>query len=398
MYRILLYIFILISTTAAASPASDLKKKQRQMKEDISSIRSNIKNGKDLEKSASKVREYLSDSLYHNDHTLNLLAIDIERKMFDVENEKMYLKQKADTTKLITTTRSMFLAYEHFDSIDAKGSSSYRRKHAEYLKPYRKNLFKGALFFFNKKQWREAWQCIDTYLDCNNQPLFSSITLDEKNDSYAAYVALVAANNICDLDMALKYADKATTYKPAKEIPLLTIAELCYIKNDSINYTKYLKEGYRNNPRSEYFFPRLIEYYTAKKKYTRAMEIADEALKSDSTSTMFLLAKHSLLMDMQRYSEALDYGLRVLKADANISMANYNVGLIYYINARETSNAKGKNYRQRQKDAQKWYKKCCPYMEKYRQLNPNKRDIWRPILYDVYLNLNMGKEFEEVQQ
>lgn len=368
------------------------------MKEDISTIRSNIKNNKDLEKSENKVREYLSDSLYHNDHTLNLLITDIVRKQFENENEKMYLKEKADTAKLITLTRRMFLAYETFDSIDVKSSSSYRKKHAEYLKPYRKNLFKGALYFFNKKQWREAWQCIDTYIDCTNQPLFSTITLEQRNDSYAAYVALVAANNICDLDMALKYADKAKEYKPAKEIALLTIAELCYIKNDSINYQKYLKEGYRNNPSSEYFFPRLIEYYTSKEKYGKAMDIADEALKSDSTNTIFLLAKHSLLMDMKRYGESLDYGLRVLQNDNNISLANYNVGLIYYIYARETANAKNKPYRQRQKDAQKWYRKCRPYMEKYRELNPTKHDSWRSILYDVYLNLNMGKEFEEMQK
>ena len=35
-------------------------------------------------------------------------------------------------------------------------------------------------------------------------------------------------------------------------------------------------------------------------------------------------------------------------------------------------------------------------MEKFRVLQPNERAKWRPVLYNVYLNLNMGKEFSEI--
>jgi hypothetical protein len=37
-------------------------------------------------------------------------------------------------------------------------------------------------------------------------------------------------------------------------------------------------------------------------------------------------------------------------------------------------------------------------MERYRQLRPDDAKRWKPILYDAYLNLNMGKEFSEINQ
>ena len=48
------------------------------------------------------------------------------------------------------------------------------------------------------------------------------------------------------------------------------------------------------------------------------------------------------------------------------------------------------------KEAQKQYKKSLPYMERYRALEPEDIQRWRPILYEIYLNLNMGDKFREI--
>ena len=49
------------------------------------------------------------------------------------------------------------------------------------------------------------------------------------------------------------------------------------------------------------------------------------------------------------------------------------------------------------KKANALYRKCRPYMEKYRALAPDQKDKWRPVLYTIYLNLNLGKEFSEIE-
>lgn len=39
-----------------------------------------------------------------------------------------------------------------------------------------------------------------------------------------------------------------------------------------------------------------------------------------------------------------------------------------------------------------------PYMEAYRKLAPDEKRKWAPALYRIYLNLNMGKQFEEIDK
>ncbi len=45
-----------------------------------------------------------------------------------------------------------------------------------------------------------------------------------------------------------------------------------------------------------------------------------------------------------------------------------------------------------------YYKKALPYMERYRELAPEQKDKWMAALYNIYLNLNMGTEFEEIDR
>ena len=46
----------------------------------------------------------------------------------------------------------------------------------------------------------------------------------------------------------------------------------------------------------------------------------------------------------------------------------------------------------------KMYEQCLPYLERYRQLAPDQVRKWSLPLYVVYLNLNKGKEFDEIDK
>ena len=76
---------------------------------------------------------------------------------------------------------------------------------------------------------------------------------------------------------------------------------------------------------------------------------------------------------------------------------NYNIGYIYNVKAQQTLKKTGVPYRHRMKEAQKYYRLLLPYMEKYREEKPEDRQRWYPILYDAYLNLNKGKEFNALE-
>ena len=45
-----------------------------------------------------------------------------------------------------------------------------------------------------------------------------------------------------------------------------------------------------------------------------------------------------------------------------------------------------------------YYEKALPYIEKYKELMPDSKEKWLAPLYTIYLNLNMGKEFDIIDR
>ena len=50
------------------------------------------------------------------------------------------------------------------------------------------------------------------------------------------------------------------------------------------------------------------------------------------------------------------------------------------------------------KQIKKMYQRAMPYMETYRKLAPKEQDKWGPALYRIYFNLNLGKQFDEIDR
>lgn len=42
--------------------------------------------------------------------------------------------------------------------------------------------------------------------------------------------------------------------------------------------------------------------------------------------------------------------------------------------------------------------KALPYLEKFRKMEPGAQEKWALPLYTIYLNLNKGKEFDEIDR
>jgi hypothetical protein len=45
-----------------------------------------------------------------------------------------------------------------------------------------------------------------------------------------------------------------------------------------------------------------------------------------------------------------------------------------------------------------YYQRARTYMEYYRLLMPKEEEKWAPVLYRIYLNLNLGKQFDEIDR
>ena len=400
MRRIILIILSVLTINASSSILDN--KKTRQMKYAIQTARTAIKNSKDLEKNENTIRGYLRDSLFVNNKDLHLVLFDLLKRQYEVSNEKMYKSEAIDTAAHSRVGKRLFLAAEMLDSIDAlpnsKGVStpSYRKRHSQYLTPYRPNMLKGAIYFMSHQQWQDAWEQLDVYLSAPRNPLFTGVEQDTTHTDFAAFLAVMTAYKLNDKKKAETYFDSALDYTPRREFILRKISELEMSQGDTARYVDIITRGFRYYPQSEYFFPRLIDHYIGKRELKTALSFTDEAMQKDSLNPLFLYAKHNILMYEKNYGEALKYGKKVLLQNDSLAAPNYNIGYIYYLRAQESLADKDKSVRQRMKEAQKQYKNSLPYMERYRALEPEDVSRWKPILYEIYLNLNMGDKFREI--
>ena len=405
---VLLFTFItLISSSASASLLDN--KRTRQMKNDLENARVAVRKAvnlvedtdesrkriKALQDNESTISKYFKDSLFCNNKDLRLVSLDLVKKQYDVFNDRLYLKMAIDTAAMARKGAQLLREAESFDSLEV--GKSYRKKHAEMLAPYHGNLLKGGIYFMAHKNWAEAWECLDLFLDSRKQPLFTDIKLDNANDDFAAFLALMCGKSMDSLSVMMKYSEEAIRYTPRREYTLQLLAESWKLFTPQKMYEHYLQEGFKYYPHSAYFFPRLIDYYTSNGKNGVAMDYINRALEKDSLNQLFLLAKHSVLMSEKNYDEALKYGVTLLRDNPNQAIPNYNVGYIYYERGKDVMKQLDKSYRQKVKEAQEEYKKCLPYIERYKSLMPQDRKRWYPILYDVYYNLNMGTKFESLR-
>lgn len=374
-------------------------------KKEISLAKDNIKKGTNLELAESSMANLLKDSANRNNEKIWLTLYEAQKKQYEQGNEKLYLKQDYDTAKLFLSVKKMFQTLEGLDSVDAQTDKKgrvklvYRKKHAAMLDVHRRNLYNGGAYFVNKQNFKEAYNFFDMYLNCSIQPLFTGYKYDEtdKNMPSAAYWAVYCGYKLQDTKATLHYAYWALKDTVHYQYMLQYLAETYKMEKDTMRYVSILEEGFKKYPRFPFFFPRLIEYYTKNEQYDAALSLCDKALQVNDSSNLFKFTKSSVLLSLKRYKECIDLCDSVIAKDSTILGAYLNAGLSYFNQAVEADKALKQTDKQK-KEIIQLYKKALPYLEKYRKMVPDEKSLWGLPLYTIYLNLNMGKEFDEIDK
>lgn len=389
-------LFILSCVLIFMLPSSAQKK-------EISQAKTYIKNRTNLDKAETSMRTLLKDSANKHNIKIHETLAEAIRTQYIVTNEKLYLKQKSDTSSFFNITRRMFCAYESLDSIDAipdkKGriNLKLRKKNSKVLDAYRQNLYNGGLYFINKKSYEQAYNMMDCYLDCINQPLFTDFEYgkDKQHSSLAAFWTLFSGYKLNRPELALKYSDLALQNEKYRRQALLFLSEVFLMKKDTISYVKTLRKGFNENKQSKFFFTRLMDYYNGKNQLDTAMSIVNAALESDSANTLFLFAKSNIMLNIGQYAECIALSDTLIARQNTLPDVYYNAG-VSYLNLAIAKEKKLSVKKANDKKIISYYKKALPYLEKYRELAPNDKDKWATALYNIYLKLNMGRKFEEI--
>lgn len=374
-------------------------------KKQLSQAKDYIKSGKNLDKAESLVRAVLADSAEKDNLKAWQMLVETLRKQYEQGNEQMYLKQKYDTLSFFVTTRKLFVAAESADSVDAEPDRNgrikpkYRERNSQYLKTIMPNIFYGGLFFINKKEYRTAYQYFNHYLSLPKLPLFKSLKLPADNDMMisAAYWTMYCGFKLDSAKIILEHSKLAERDTSQLAFVWQYEAEAYSLNQDMPKYLSKLRDGFNRYPKFPFFFPRLIEYYDDNNQLDSALALTEKAIAIDSASHFYRYAKSSVLLNMGRYDECIKVCKELIAEDDNLADAYYNAGLAYFNMAVELDKDR-KAARQKRQKMLMYYREALPFLEKYRSLAPDRKDNWLSPLYTIYLNLNMGKKFEEIDK
>ena len=366
----------------------------------IGDARTILKSGKNIEQAEKLMTDLLKDKANEDNTRIYDIWLQAVEKQYLALNEKMYIKEKVDTTKFFDLAKRMFVIAERLDSIDAKpdknGKSNpeYRKENAAKMQGYRPNIYYGGAHHLKKGDFKTAFDFFEMYLDCDRQPLFTGYDFMYKDPKMGevAYWATYCGYRMNDPVLVLRHASTAQRDEQKLEYTLQYMAEAWEKLKDDSMYTATLWQGFKKYPKSNYFFPRLMDNYNRRGKYEMADSVVNEALKTDTLNELFLFAKSMVMLNLKKYGDCLKFSDQLIALNPNLADIYYNGGIACLNIAQRMDSRKYK------KQIKKMYERARPYMEKYREMAPDEKDKWAPALYRIYFNLNMGKQFDEIDK
>ena len=369
-------------------------------KKELDQARSIIKSGKDFNKAEQLMTDLLKDAKNKDNKKIYITWFDAVRACFTAANERFYLKQTQDTAEFFDLNRRMFAVLEKLDSVEMHPNKKgrvdieYRSKHAEILNTYRPNLFNAGTYFMRKGDYQKAFDYFEIYIDCDRQPIFTGRNYQEtdKRMPEAAYWATFSGYKLNDALRTLRYRELALRDSSKASFTLQYIAEARQWLKDREFYVQTLEEGFSRFPTFSYFFPRLLDAYTQDGNLDKALETTNIAIAACDTCDIYYFAKATTLLRMGHYEECINVSEHIIEVNNQYAEAYFNIGTCYINLALQFDENKDK------KLLRQFYQKARPYMERYRKLEPEAKEKWGPALYRIYLNLNMGKQFDEIDR
>ena len=369
-------------------------------KKEMSQARTILKSKRGPDQAERLMTGLLKDSANRENKRIYAIWYESVLMQYQAVNEKLYMKQRQDTAQFFELTRRLFSVAEALDSLDMKPDKKgrvdpeYRADNAEQLMKFRPNLLNACIYFVRKSDFQRAYQFSEAYMDCVRQPLFAGYHLDSIDTRLpeAAYWATYSGYRMNDPVLTLRHRHLALRDTSKTEFTLQYMAEARRLLKDDSLYMETLRMGFSHNPTNTYFFPRLMDYYTAHGDNEAALDVVDRALEADGSSTLYLFAKSTVLFNMGRYDECIALSDSLISMNDSLPDPYYNAGTAYLNKALKLHPLRQK------KQLRQVYQKARPYMERYRQLAPDQQRKWGPVLYRIYLNLNMGRQFDEIDQ
>jgi hypothetical protein len=401
--KVIRFIFSITAASMMAIPVCG-QSAHKKVRMDIDKAKTYIKSGKDFDKAEKLMTELLKDSANHDNIKIYATWFESVLNQYNAANEKLYLKQKYDTAAFYNLTRHLQEVAVELDALDTRPDNkgrvrpSYRSENAELLNALRINIYYGGTWWVRKGDYEKGYTYFDDYLEAVRLPLYEAYHY-QRSDSRlttAAYWATLCGYRLHDAERTLKYSQLALGDSSKATYTLQYMCEAYqWQKNDSA-YIKTLSEGYERFPEYPYFFPRLADFYAAQGKYDKVLSLANRGLDISPNNTLFLLARSVALLNLEQYDECIETSRTLMELNDSLPEPYFNIATCYL--NRALTIEQEREPRKNRLRLQKLYSEARPFMEDYRRMAPDDKKRWAPALYRIYLNLNLGKQFEEIDR
>ncbi len=337
------------------------------------------------------------------------LCGELQRSVNSQENLKLYLKQEYDTTKLFSTILKMHEYAIMCDSVERATSTKYkyRSKGRNTLLKHRGNLLSGGKYLLKNDRCADAYPYFDMYLRVPDEPMM-------ENDSYlradtlltrVAYWATIAAYNAKRPLDALKHIDLAIS--GADEHLAASLYEYktkCYQDvGDTASWFSTFVYGVRHYPAHDYFYLHLMDFYDRRGMYDAGIALSDSIIDAVGDRDIYWNGKSQMYLGKAEYDSCIVCADKATELDSVYVDAYYNKGIAYLNKALIFSKTMDTDVRSStgRRDIVRlrgMYQCAREPVERVRALAPEDKNKWAKMLYVIYLHLNLGDEFAEIEE
>jgi tetratricopeptide (TPR) repeat protein len=398
--RVLMTMVLCLAVTAAFA-----------QKKAVSNAERLVKDAKpDYNEARTLIKGALADPETKDDAKTWYVAGQIEDAQFSAESTKQLLGQQPNEPVMYEALGKILPYFKKSYELDllpdekGKVKSKYAKNIKSTLSANHNYYLNGGAYYFEQKDYRKACEFFEQYMEISDLPFFAGEKIAERDSNFmiVQFYNAVAATQVGDSEFAIK------SLKRAKDTPFRQdemYQYLCYeyvqIK-DSLNLEKTLEEGMKVFPDSSYYILNLINLYIYSDRHEKARDLLDIAISLDPNNSLLYQALGSVYeTGFKDAAKAEENFKKSLELEPESAVALSNLGRVYHnqaVNKLSEANAitDSRKYAEEKAVAKGLFEKAKPYYEKAYKINPDERD-YLIALRGIYYNLDMSKEFDEIE-
>lgn len=420
-------LFVLVAALALSGNASaqmsekELKKAQKVSEKVVKDAKEQ-QDKADGDKNAAKrlIDQAIKDPLVADWYQTWLVAANVYQDQFYLENLKLYNQQNCDTVLMYKNMLKWFDYAFKADSLEqipnSKGKTTQetRKKHSEEISRNVSMLISAGIFYFNRRgDFATAYDYFELFFKIKEHPMLAADMEGRISDgdmwTYAYYDQLCAykVEKWNDVIRLYDLASQDTTVSGNStngEYSTEFVVDAYGALKDTANWLKTLKEGLMKYPTVDYYYDKLLSYYSKKGDTEELEKFAKEMIEADPEKSYNYFILGVIYQQGKNFEAAVEQYKQAIAKDENLKEAYNNLGICYiemaraYMQKNEKVSPRDKQYKTILENEKQYYRDAMPIYEKYRELAPDDKMNWGMRLYEIYYKLNMTKEFNEMDK